>query len=114
MPCWRTWSGSESRGTLLRRGSRSALDWYREALDRLIARGLAYPCTCSRKDLELAITAPHEADDEPIYNGRCRSSRSERFITGVNYRLRIPDEERVVVRDGNLGEHAYFFGRDFG
>lgn len=87
---------------------------YREALERLIARGLAYPCTCSRKDLELAATAPHEADDEPIYNGRCRGSRAEGFMAGVNYRLRVSDGERIVVRDGNLGEHAYLCGRDFG
>jgi glutamyl/glutaminyl-tRNA synthetase len=106
------WLGIAWETPVVRQSERNSL--YRKALERLIARGLAYPCTCSRKDLELATTAPHEADDEPIYNGRCRGSRSASFAAGLNYRLRIPDAERIVVRDGNLGEHAYVCGRDFG
>jgi glutamyl/glutaminyl-tRNA synthetase len=106
------WLGIAWEQPVVRQAERVML--YQKALERLIARGLAYPCTCSRKDLELAATAPHEADDEPIYNGRCRASVSEGLAPGVNYRLRVPDEERIVVRDGNLGEHAFICGQDFG
>jgi glutamyl/glutaminyl-tRNA synthetase len=55
------------------------LPLYRTALDQLLAAGLAYPCTCSRRDLAQSIAAPHEdsaaatdPDDEPLYNNRCR------------------------------------------
>jgi glutamyl/glutaminyl-tRNA synthetase len=106
------WLGISWEPPPVRQSDRMAL--YREALERLIAQGLAYPCTCSRKDLELAATAPHEEDDEPIYNGLCRSSRSEGFSSGVNYRLRTPDGERILVHDGNLGERAFICGQDFG
>jgi glutamyl/glutaminyl-tRNA synthetase len=30
---------------------------YQQALDRLVAMGRAYPCACSRKDVELALAA---------------------------------------------------------
>ena len=38
---------------------------YREAWRRLRDSGLIYPCTCSRKDLERALSAPHEEPREP-------------------------------------------------
>ena len=44
---------------------------YREQLDRLARAGLAYPCTCSRRDIEEASSAPH-GDEGPIYPGSCR------------------------------------------
>ena len=87
---------------------------YRAALARLIAMDAAYPCTCSRKDLLDVPAAPHEGDDEPVYNGRCRSSRATEFVPAVNYRLRVPDGERVSFVDGNLAERSYVCGEDFG
>jgi len=90
------------------------IPFYRAALERLIAAGLAYPCTCTRKDLLQVPAAPHEADDEPIYNGRCRSKQVEAFVPGVNYRLRVPDGEAVTFTDENLGPQAYICGRDLG
>src|SRR5437899_10920101 len=49
---------------------------YREAFERLKAAGLVYPCTCTRKDVAGALTAPHATDDEPIYPGNCRPDRT--------------------------------------
>ncbi len=51
---------------------------YRQALDRLVERGLAYPCACSRKDIEQAqlrrgITRTRGA--ELPYPGSCRPER---------------------------------------
>ena len=43
-----------------------------DALERLIADGLAYPCTCSRKEIRLAQSAPHAEDGETHYPGTCR------------------------------------------
>lgn len=44
---------------------------YRAITAGFIARGLAYPCTCSRKDIQLA-GAPHAGEEGPVYPGTCR------------------------------------------
>lgn len=43
---------------------------YATALRQLVRNGLIYPCTCSRKDLQSAASAPH-GPDGPIYPGTC-------------------------------------------
>lgn len=94
------------------------LGLYREAMQDLLKAGLAYPCTCSRKELQQATQAPHEdTDDEPLYSGRCRPSRSaQRFHLepGTNYRLRVPDGESIGFEDGNCGPQRFTAGDDFG
>ena len=83
--------------------------------------GYLYPCTCSRKDVLNALTAPHEQhaeDDEPLYPGTCRQRLADaRAIddpSGVNWRFRVPDGEEIVFRDERLGERRAIAGRDFG
>lgn len=46
-------------------------DLYRTHLQTLIDDGAAYPCVCSRKDIEEASSAPH-GDEGAIYPGTCR------------------------------------------
>ncbi len=62
---------------------------YQQALDRLVAQGLAYPCACSRKDIEAALQAA--GADKPrhgelVYPGTCRSGLYGRH--GRAWRLR--------------------------
>ncbi len=57
-------------GEVLWQSQRSPL--YQQALDRLVAEGLAYPCGCSRKDIEAAQTLPTERHKAQIYPGTCR------------------------------------------
>ena len=51
---------------------------YAAALDDLWSRDLLYPCTCTRRDIDLALGAPQEGvavsegPDGPIYPGTCR------------------------------------------
>ena len=48
---------------------------YQRALDRLIAQGHAYPCGCSRKDIEAALQAQgvtRERHHSAVYPGTCR------------------------------------------
>lgn len=45
---------------------------YRAAAEDLVARGLAYPCVCSRREVELAASAPHAEDGAAVYPGTCR------------------------------------------
>lgn len=48
---------------------------YQDALDRLVATGLAYPCGCSRRDIEIAsarLGHPRQRHAELVYPGTCR------------------------------------------
>lgn len=45
---------------------------YKAALDQLVQMGRAYPCTCTRRDVERAASAPHEEDGQLVYPGLCR------------------------------------------
>ena len=65
---------------------------YRDAWRRLLAGGWLYPCHCSRKDLALAVQAPH--DDEGIYPGTCRPATAQTGgpQSGANWRFRVPRE----------------------
>jgi glutamyl-tRNA synthetase len=79
--------------------------------------GFLYPCTCSRKELAQAASAPNDLDDEPVYPGKCRGrtdARSFREPAGVNWRFRVPDGEQIAFRDLHLGPQSYVAGRDFG
>ncbi|MEO3415333.1 tRNA glutamyl-Q(34) synthetase GluQRS [Roseovarius sp. CAU 1744] len=49
---------------------------YDAALDRLWSMGLLYPCTCSRRDIREALSAPQEGPDGLIYPGTCREKRA--------------------------------------
>jgi glutamyl-tRNA synthetase len=91
--------------------------FYLEAWQRLRDSGAIYPCTCSRKDLAAAATAPNDSDDEPLYPGHCRSRMDAiQFHTpqGVNWRFRVPDGESIEFTDVHLGAQAYIAGKDFG
>ncbi len=106
---------------------------YRAALDQLRAGGLVYPCTCSRKDIRDAASAPNAGDEEPIYPGTCRNRSGEWRVTShaktatallspvtrhpshrVNWRFRVPDGETISFTDGNFGPQQFVAGKDFG
>ncbi len=92
---------------------------YGEAMQQLVHKGFVYPCRCSRKDLQQAIEAPHDDDDEPIYSGRCRLKPGTReLLPETNYRFRVPDGEVVSFLDGNMGAQSFIAGcgagADFG
>ncbi len=98
------------------------LPLYRQALQHLLDSGLAYPCTCTRKDLQQALAAPHEdTDDEPLYPGRCRArapSTPALLRPHTNYRFRVPDGATVRFTDGHCGPQHFLAGcgppADFG
>jgi glutamyl-tRNA synthetase len=90
---------------------------YLAAWRRLRDTGFIYPCTCSRKDLAHAASAPNDSDDEPIYPGRCRHRTDAAQFpgpAGVNWRFRVPDAEEITFADLNLGRQRYVAGQDFG
>jgi glutamyl-tRNA synthetase len=89
---------------------------------RLRDLGLIYPCTCSRRDVISALSAPHSEDhpegDEPVYPGTCRhrlaGARTAENPADVNWRFRVPDGETIHFHDGRAGEMRAMAGRDFG
>jgi glutamyl-Q tRNA(Asp) synthetase len=87
---------------------------YQQALDRLVAMGRAYPCACSRKDVELALAAlgrPHERNAELVYPGTCRSGLNGREPRAWRFRV-APGV--VQWRDRRLGEQTQDVEKDVG
>ena len=90
-------------------------EFYLEAWSKLLSGGWIYPCSCSRRELASAASAPHDDNDEPIYPGTCRNQRLAASAPGgVNWRFRVPDGERIEFVDGRLGKQSFEAGRDFG
>ena len=88
--------------------------FYEDALDRLKAMGLCYPCTCTRADI-LATQAPHESDGRVVYKGTCRPSAIPSPFIGkprAAVRLYVPDEDISFTdrikgpRSVNLARHC--------
>lgn len=91
------------------------MDAYRAALEMLRAGNFIYPCTCSRKDIQSAVAAPHAADDEAIYPGTCRQNTlSDIGNRQFNWRFRVPDGVEVLFADLHLGAQKFTAGEDFG
>ncbi|HEX7889473.1 MAG TPA: tRNA glutamyl-Q(34) synthetase GluQRS [Ramlibacter sp.] len=65
---------------------------YQVALDRLVDQGLAYPCACSRKDIEVALRAQgreRPRGGELVYPGTCRQGLHGQEPRA--WRLRVAD-----------------------
>ena len=84
---------------------------YQQALDRLVAQGLAYPCVCSRRELRLAqnrlgVARPRHA--ELIYPGTCRDGLRHPIDAAgqghAAWRLRTDSDPAVHWTDRHLGE----------
>jgi glutamyl-tRNA synthetase len=112
------WLGIDWQPPMLSQSER--LPAYRAAFQQLLAAGYVYPCTCSRRDLTQMMAAPHDEDDEPVYNGRCRpaSNTPTTLHANANYRFRVPDGETIRFLDHDLGPQAFTAGcqtgADFG
>jgi glutamyl-Q tRNA(Asp) synthetase len=92
---------------------RSAI--YRQALDKLIGQQQAYPCACSRKDIEQALQAlgrEKPRNGELVYPGTCRSGlhgkvgRAWRFRTELSVAPGIVTQATTHWTDRRLGPQA--------
>jgi glutamyl-tRNA synthetase len=92
---------------------------YTAAADRLCAAGRAYPCVCTRKEVEDAASAPHEdGADGPVYPGTCRGRwrtlAEARAATGRDAALRFSvDVEAVPFEDLFAGPQPGRIAGDF-
>lgn len=93
----------------LRRQSECMAD-YALALDRLQARGLTYPCFCTRKEIAAEIAragaAPH-GPAEAVYPGICRNldaaERAARIEAGDPYALRLDMAQALALAEAEHG-----------
>src|SRR4051794_10610171 len=80
------WLGLSWDGEVVRQSERLPL--YAEALERLMAQGLVYPCFCTRSaiaaEIAASASAPHPGSgsgaggpDGPLYPGTCRRLTEE-------------------------------------
>lgn len=73
---------------------------YHAALCRLMEQGLIYPCTCTRKDIQEAQSAPHEDGHELRYPGTCRPAVADEQRTDGGELLKDSRQAwRVIVPD---------------
>ncbi|HEX4866439.1 MAG TPA: glutamate--tRNA ligase family protein, partial [Acidimicrobiales bacterium] len=97
--------GLDWDGPVIRQSARRGR--HEEMLAALVARGLTYPCFCSRREVREAAAAPHVTPG--TYPGTCRdlgpAERAEREASGRPAALRLrASGERVTVRDRLHGE----------
>ena len=89
-------------------------DTYRDAITFLRGRGLAYPCVCSRRDVECAQSAPHSGE-QLFYPGTCRGRFSSwadaRSWLGERGMGRIPCWRFRVAENTSVAFDDAFAGR---
>jgi len=110
------WSeGPDVGGALAPYNQSERMEYYRAALEQLRAGDFVYPCTCSRQDIQAAVTAPHAGDEGVIYPGTCRGNRRPE-VGGrkFTWRLKVPDGEAISFMDGHFGPQKFVAGKDFG
>jgi glutamyl-tRNA synthetase len=83
---------------------------YREAADRLVSMGHAYPCFCTPERLAEMRQEQQRKKQDPRYDRACLRLDAEeirrKLDSGAPHtiRLRIPDEGEVIVSDRVRGE----------
>lgn len=81
------------------------LDTYETYLNRLLEEGKAYPCYCTKEELEQERKAQQARGEMPRYSGRCRQlsetdiQRFEAEGRRPSIRFRVPSDQTVVVDD---------------
>ena len=70
-------AGEPARGPYAPYRQMERLPLYREAVDRLVAEDRAYPCYCTREELDADRLAQEAAHEPPRYVGRCAHLSAE-------------------------------------
>ncbi len=88
----------------------------------LLGSDAAYPCVCSRREVELAASAPHAEDGSSVYPGTCRGRftnvAAARAASGREpaIRFRVPPEGSPAIdsRDQHRGPQRIDAARQLG
>lgn len=93
------WLGLRWDGPVMRQSERAPA--YRAALADLWARGLLYPCACSRADIAAALSAPQEGagpvlgPDGPVYPRTCFGRNWPEFAFDARAACPLPDTQAL-------------------
>ena len=107
------WLGLAWDGPVLRQSERMPI--YTQALDRLRALNLLYPCFCTRAEIAASASAPHGAEG-PIYPGTCRTlpeaERAARMHEAHCWRLDMTKAVGVALTAPSVKEAAGLYWHD--
>jgi glutamyl-tRNA synthetase len=112
-----SWLGMTWETPIIYQSDRHGL--YERALGQLIERGMAYPCRCTRKDIELAGGAPHDEDHITVYPGTCRPADPAEVPpppddgADIAWRVKVTDEP-IRFTDAFAGEQEFVLSRTCG
>jgi glutamyl-tRNA synthetase len=73
---------------------------YSTAMEQLLHAGLAYPCICTRKEVESAASAPHAEDGAAVYPGTCRGRFAS--VSQATAFAGRPPAIRFAIPDGTV------------
>jgi glutamyl-tRNA synthetase len=92
--------------------------FYLETWRQLQRTSAIYPSPHSRKDVQAALSAPHDDAGEPVFPPELRpplgAGAASTEPGDMNWRFRVPDGRTIAFQDGRLGEVIRTAGIDFG
>lgn len=74
-------------------------DRYKALIRQLVDEGKAYPCYCSREELDEMRAEQMARKEKPRYDGRCRHSKEAREGVTPVIRFKNPEDGEVVIND---------------
>jgi glutamyl-tRNA synthetase len=95
------------------------LNIYTGAIDQLVRLGYAYPCICTRKEIELAASAPHAEDGSTVYPGTCRGRfasvyEAQQFAGRAPAIRFLTEDEDLCWKDSFAGDQQCNAARQLG
>lgn len=93
--------------------SMERLDYYQKNLEQLLAENKAYPCFCTKEELEAEREAAQQQGRTPRYSGKCRylseEERANRIANGQAYTIRfaVPEIGEIRFMDHVRGEMIF-------
>jgi glutamyl-Q tRNA(Asp) synthetase len=101
----------------IRQSARDAA--YRAALDRLLKNGTAYPCACTRREIDDTIAAAgavHQRHADRVYPGTCRGGLHGKPARAMRLRTQTGDGSDEIVDwvDRRLGAQRQNVTREVG
>lgn len=77
---------------------------YKEVISQLLEQGDAYPCYCSKEELDEMREQQRANKEKPRYDGRCRHLAEAKAGVEPVIRFKNPTEGSVIVKDVVRGE----------
>jgi glutamyl-tRNA synthetase len=94
---------------------------YKIAVNHLLETHHAYPCICSRREVDLAARAPHAEDGAAVYPGTCRgkfptmeAARESGKSPAVRFAVPESRTRKIEFDDGFLGHQQFNPKKDLG